>query len=763
MKRLFYRILKGLVIPIALLILVLGVFYESRSEYEVAELTTKADQFVNVKTQKEIAQLAKQLVNEMTLDEKIEQLYGGKKYNVLSKLGVNILINKRFPHIYAGGNERLQLPPWVLSDGPRGARVMHPDVNAVTVFPVAMSRGASWDVDLERRVHEAIAIEMRANQINYAATPCINVLRHPGWGRAQETYGEDPWHLGSFGIAAVKAIEKHNLMACPKHFVMNSIENSRWVVNVKADERTLREVYLPQFKRTVQQGKPASIMSAYNAVNGAFCGSNKYLLTDILRNEWGFDGFVTTDWLYGLYDGVAGIKAGQNVEMPMQKAYNENSIKEALETGSIKEAEMDTLILQTLRTRIKYIIAEDTRAYTFDDIATQEHKDLALEAAEKGMVLLKNEGILPFKNESGKKILVIGRLADVANTGDKGSSDATPPYVITPYQGIKAMQEALGNEVTLYNGLSTERARLLAEEADEVIVIVGFTSKEEGEFIIYDRKKMLASAKAKRRLGSFEEGGDREDLSLPEADRNMLKALAGSNKNMVVTYIGGGGIHLPEWIREMPAILFAWYAGMEGGHALANILYGKANPSGKLPFSIAADQDDYPEFNPYTEEATYGYYHGYTLFEKEQKEVAYPFGFGLSYTNFKTQNLKIAKKAITPEDKITASIEITNTGNVAGSEVIQLYIGFKNSKVDRPVKLLRNFHKILLEPKQQQTVTLSVLPEDLKWYNPETKQWELEQMDYELYMGTSSNEKDLLQTRFSITVPEIIPEVKELL
>ncbi|MEM8907108.1 MAG: glycoside hydrolase family 3 N-terminal domain-containing protein, partial [Bacteroidota bacterium] len=231
-----------------LVLLALVVVYRS-IYYPMPSLKLDRQHFPQVKSEADLAPLAERLVGEMSLREKIDQLYGEQKIKA-PKLGINLLYRKRFPHVFVGQNKRLHLPPWVLSDGPRGARVMARGVNAVTTFPVAMARGASWDVALERRINEVIAIEMRANQTNYAATPCINLLRHPGWGRAQETYGEDPWHLGAFGIAAVQGIEKHQVMACPKHFALNSIENSRWVINVDLDERSLREVYLPHFKRT---------------------------------------------------------------------------------------------------------------------------------------------------------------------------------------------------------------------------------------------------------------------------------------------------------------------------------------------------------------------------------------------------------------------------------------------------------------------------------------------------------------------------------
>ena len=226
----------------------------------------------------------------------------------------------------------MNIPPWVLSDGPRGAVV----VKGSTSFPSAIARGASWDTNLERRVADVVGIEMRINGVNYAATPCINLLRNPLWGRAQETYGEDPWHLGQFGVAFVQSIQKHHVMACPKHYALNSIENSRMYVDVSVDERTLREVYLPHFKKLVQEGGAASLMSAYNKVNGDFCGENRHLLTDILCDDWGFKGFVSTDWIMGLHDGVKGVKAGLDVEMPFKNHYGKE-LEAAIAKGSVEE------------------------------------------------------------------------------------------------------------------------------------------------------------------------------------------------------------------------------------------------------------------------------------------------------------------------------------------------------------------------------------------------------------------------------------------
>ena len=297
------RILKYLFyLTVSLIIITLSIVYLNL-DYKMYPLKANQELYSQEIWKVDTDSLAEELVKKMSLEEKIDQMYGEKMYKSIPKFFGNFVLKQRFPHIYVGSNERLNIPPWVLSDGPRGARVLDKDVKAVTTFPVAMARAASWNTTIEFRVHDVISKEMRANKTNYAATPCINLLRHPGWGRAQETYGEDPWLLGEFGVAAVKGIEKNNVMACPKHFALNSIENSRWVIDVSVDERALREVYLPHFKKVIQEGKPASIMSAYTKVRGKYSGSNEELLTNILKNEWEFEGFISTDWMYGIYDG----------------------------------------------------------------------------------------------------------------------------------------------------------------------------------------------------------------------------------------------------------------------------------------------------------------------------------------------------------------------------------------------------------------------------------------------------------------------------
>ncbi len=724
--------------------------YHNSVHYKTYPLKVNTKKFPHLNENVEMDSLVQSFISQMTLKDKVSQLYGEKPFRFYPKFLINFFIKKRFPHVYVGRNKQLGIPPWVLSDGPRGARVMRSDIKAVTTFPVAMARGASWDVDLEYRINDVIAKEMRANQTNYAATPCINLLRHPAWGRAQETYGEDPWLLGEFGLAAVKAIEQNNVMACPKHFALNSIENSRWVVNVELEERALREVYLPHFKKVIQEGQPASLMSAYNQFRGEHCGSNHELLTQILREEWGFEGFVSTDWIYGLYDGIGGVQAGLDVEMPVQNAYAYKTIKKGIENGEITEKQIDQLVERILKTRLKYAIIQDDDQFPKELILSKEHIVLAREAAEKSMVLIKNENVLPFTQNSNKKIAVIGRLADLEQTGDHGSSNCTPPYVITPYQGLVNFHQQLGNEVIYNDGTNLAEAKQLATEADEVIIVVGYTFKEEGEYIIMNKNKMKASAEAGKLVGKKGTGGDREDLKLLAEDEALILALADKNEKTVVVYSGGSAIDLSNWHDEVPAILFSWYAGMEGGNALAHLLYGTRNPSGKLPFSIARKSGDYPYFNAFTKEITYGYYHGYTLFEKEKKEVLYPFGHGLSYTEFEYSNLKTNSGIIHPDSTLKIQVDIRNTGEVQGAEIVQLYIGFSESEVDRPIKLLRAFDKITLEPQASKTVFFDIHPRDLAWYNPKQKAWEIEMMTYELFVGGSSRNNDLLQSSFEI-------------
>ncbi|MFX1452108.1 MAG: beta-glucosidase [Promethearchaeota archaeon] len=658
------------------------------------------------------------VISEMSLEEKTSQMIG-------NGLFLKVIEDKGFGRrAYDGaGSFKFNIPFFKFTDGPRGVIIP-----GSTCFPVSMARGASWDLDLEQRVGNIIGKEVRAHGGNLFGGICINLLRHPSWGRAQETYGEDPFLIGEFGAALTRGVQKHNVMATVKHFIANSIENARFKVNVKMDERTLREVYLPHFKRCIEEGC-ATVMSAYNKVRGKYCGHNEYLLRHILKGEWDFQGFVHSDWIYGLKDTVEGINGGLDVEMPRAKYYRYRKIKKALEQNRISEIMIDEAAGRVMRTILRYTTKDDPQAYNTDLIGCNEHHKVALEAAEKSMVLLKNESnILPLNKNKIKKLAVFGKYARVKNTGDHGSSNVSVKKVVTPLKGLK---NYLGGSIELNyeKGGFRNNVKEIAKEADIAIVVVGLSYKNEGEYI-----------------KEFRTGGDRKNLSLNENDIKLIKLVASANKNCIVVLIGGSAITMEEWKEDVRGILMAWYSGVEGGNALAKILFGDVSPSGKLTFTIPKNQNDLPFFDKNADEIEYGYYHGYALFDKKRFTPAFPFGFGLSYTTFKYSNLHVKVQ----DDIIDVKIDIENTGKVNGDEIVQAYIGFENSKIDRPLKLLKGFTRLNLKPKEQKTVNIKIPVKSIAWYNPKFGSWEIEDIQYTIYVGSSSRKEDLLSTQFKI-------------
>ena len=682
--------------------------------------------------------IALSLVSQMTLEEKLDQMSGEASLFEFLRAGVSILFFKRFPLFYSGENERLHIPPFTFTDGPRGVTVAEG-----TTFPVAMARGATWDKALEQRVGNAIGTEVRAAGANYFGGVCINLLRHPAWGRAQETFGEDPWHVGHMGIALIQGVQSNNVMACAKHFALNSIEVSRFNVNVTADERTLREVYLPQFEMAVKKADVASIMSAYNKVRDEFCGENEYLLTNILRDDWHFKGFVSSDWVWGLHNAAKGINAGLDVEMPMQVRYSNKEIQNLLDANTISMAQIDEMVRRIIRTKLIYVTKRDKPEYSEALLASEAHQQLALDVAEKSMVLLKNDNnFLPLSADKIKTMAVIGPLAAKENIGDNGSSHTNPPHVVTIMEGLQ--QFSNGTFRVIYNdGSNISSARDVASSADVVLYVVGFEAGDEGEFTTPKN----TNQKYKHTWGK---GGDRPDLFLKPADQQLLNHLLPVNKNSVVTLIGGSCIMTNGWDQQTNSILMAWYPGMMGGKALANILFGVANPSGKLPFTIPTEERHLPYFRADIDSIHYGYYHGYTMLDKNNIKPAYAFGFGLSYTTFTFSTIQLDRNQMGLKDTINISVDVSNTGNVSGETVIQLYIGFQHSKVDRPVKLLRGFEKTVIKPGETKIISIAVAAQDLAWYNPDSRQWIVDAMQYEVYIGSSSADSDLLKSSFIV-------------
>ncbi|MEO1658940.1 MAG: glycoside hydrolase family 3 C-terminal domain-containing protein [Pseudomonadota bacterium] len=697
----------------------------------------------------EIDSVVASILREATLAEKVEMMSGHGFIAAYAKSGG---VWGGDAYRAGGGLERLGVPALYFTDGPRGVARGNS-----TCFPVSMARGASFDRDLERRIGEVIGMEARAQGCNLSGSVCVNLLRHPGWGRAQETYGEDPYHVGEMGAALAEGIQAHNVAATVKHFALNSMENARFKVDVTVDARTLREVYLPHFQRIIDAGC-ATVMSAYNKVNGEYCGQNRDLLTDILRGEMGFDGFVHSDWLMGLYAPYAAA-AGLDVENPEPIHYGKKLL-DAVENGAIEPAVIDEACRRILTVTYRFACAEDPLpAYESDLVACPSHREIAAEAAEKSAVLLTNDGTLPLSRDA--KIGVFGVLAEQENLGDFGSSRVRPPSVVTPLEGLRSSLNQLDLELA-GDESDPDAAADAARSLDAAIVVVGLTSDDEGEFIPQDMGiskvslppeilQGLMDAVANGEVEANPEaaqdrGGDRRQLGLPAAQVRLIDAVAAANPSTIVVIVSGSAILMSEWVAKPAAVLQTFYSGMEGGHALARLVLGDVAPSGKLPFTVAEDASDYPYFDPDAEEITYDYWHGYTLFDREGRKPAFGFGHGLSYTSFEYR----AFKTRLARNSIDVSVAVTNTGSVTAEEVVLLYAGAPGRVVEQPRKLLRGFERVSLAPQETKTVRMQIPLENLRYYDAAGKAWRLERGAYALWTGPSSDEAQLLKASVAI-------------
>jgi beta-glucosidase len=678
-------------------------------------------------TPTEIEEKAREILAQMTLREKVQQMSGDIPFLIGAPAMARAYNTEPIP---AGENLRLGIPGIRFSDGPRGVVMYHS-----TCFPVSMARGASWDVELEQRIGDAIGVEARAQGANFFGGVCINLLRHPAWGRAQETYGEDSYHLGEMGAALVRGVQRH-IMACIKHYACNSIERARFKVNVKADERTLHEVYLPHFKRCVDQGA-ASVMSAYNKVNGDYCGHNRNLLTGILKEEWGFEGFVVSDFIFGIRDGKSAAMAGLDIEMPFTLHYG-RKLERLVRKGRVPEALIDAAVFRILRQKVRFSRVGERGRYRKEVVAGPEHLALARQAAEQSAVLLKNDPwdgrpLLPLE-PSVRRIALLGRLADSPNTGDGGSSMVRPPQVVTPLEGLRQRFPEL--ELVYANGDDAEEAARAAHTSDLAILVVGYTHADEGEYVA--PVPMIAKGK----------GGDRCSLRLSARDEALILRTVAANPRTVVVLEGGSAIITEPWREQVPAILMLWYPGMQGGIALANLLSGDANPSGKLPCVFPRSADQLPFFDPDADEIEYGLYHGYRLMDKRSEIPAFAFGFGLSYTTFALDHLQVEKALTGVEGTLQISAQVRNTGSRTGAEVVQLYVGCRQSAYDRPLKELKGFCKIVLQPGEEQQVTFDLQARALAVWDGG---WVVEPGAYQAWVGTSSRPEDLLEAGFWIS------------
>ncbi|MBV9412522.1 MAG: glycoside hydrolase family 3 C-terminal domain-containing protein, partial [Acidimicrobiia bacterium] len=557
--------------------------------------------------------------------------------------------------------ERIGLPGVAFADGPRGAVVGN-----ATCFPVSMARGATWDPDLEERVGDVSGRELRAVGATLTGAVCVNVLRHPAWGRAQETYGEDPHHVGELGAAFTRGLQRH-VLACVKHFACNSMENARFSVDIEVDEVTLHEVYLPHFRRIVDEGV-AAVMSAYNSVNGEWCGQNRALLTDVLRTEWGFQGFVISDWIFGLRDAATSVTAGLDIEMPYRMVRAQH-LPAALENGDVDWADVDAAVAHIVATLLRFDEVLSSPTPPVSVLGAPEHRALAREVAARSVVLLRNEPVegspfLPLVSDH-LRLAVVGPLADAVNLGDAGSSDVWDLDCVSVLDGLRAAVPTVLHD----DGSDPDRAAIVAAGADAAVVVVGYTYLDEGEYIgessseltslfppgderdVVERYQasladLPATIKpdrlASRARAGFGLGGDRTSLRLHSEDVDLIRAVAAANPRTVVVLQAGSAVLCSEWIDSVPALVHAWYGGCQAGPGLADVLLGDVNSSARLPFSVVVEEDDLPAFDRDASTFRYDRWHGWWHLARSGRAPAFPFGFGLSYTTFALGDVEVS-------------------------------------------------------------------------------------------------------------------------
>ena len=663
---------------------------------------------------------AEQLVDRMTDTELLGLLDGDSPWWLLPLIPA-LLIRRPF---VAGAVPRLGVPGIRFSDGARGVVI-----GASTAFPVTMARAATWNSALVEEVGRAIGVETRARGANYSASVCVNLLRHPAWGRAQECYGEDPVLTGRMGSALTGGL-RTNVMACVKHFALNSMENERFEVDVSVDEHALHEVYLPHFKAVVDAGAD-SLMTAYNRVRGQYMDVNGPLLTDVLRTEWGFRGFVTSDWVFGTHDAVASLQAGMEVEMPL-RLRRARELPRALRSGTVTRDTVVEAARRILRTTVLHDATRDVAEPGAGAIASPEHRALARRVATEAVVLLQNDpvGDAPLLPLSAgiRRLAVVGRLATKANLGDHGSSRVRPPSTVSPLQGLREALPAV--QIVTPSSGAARAAAAAAAGADCAVVVVGLDQHDEGESVVtgsvevgvlgaaFTRGPLRAPLTALAHLASrFVRGGDRRSLQLRPSDVVLIRAVVAANPRTVVVLVGGSAVLTEEWRHEVPALVLAWYGGMEGGRALASVLTGEAEPGGRLPFVVPTDVHHLPPFDRTAKAVVYDGKWGQRMLDADGHPAAFPFGFGHGYTTFEHQLVDHRFD----ERGGSAEVRVTNTGDREGSTVVQIYAA--DVSLDRPVAQLLGFGKVALPPGAEAVVTVELDAVPTLQRDPLTRQW----------------------------------------
>ncbi|HEY6676218.1 MAG TPA: glycoside hydrolase family 3 C-terminal domain-containing protein [Terrimicrobium sp.] len=658
---------------------------------------------------------AKELVNRMTLEEKAILLTGNGWWatHPIDRLGV---------------------PSISITDGPHGVRKsqgagLSTSVPA-TCFPTASALSCSWDADLVREVGVALGEESQAINVHILLGPGINMKRSPLGGRNFEYFSEDPVLAGRLAAAYIEGVQSQGVGTSLKHYAVNNQEFERMATSSNVDERTLHEIYLPAFEIAVRDGKPWTVMSSYNLVNGVYASEHEELLRDILRRNWGFAGFVVSDW-GGINDRVAGLKAGTNLEMPGSGRYNANKIIQAVQSGVLSTEQLDEAVTEVLAVILK---AHDGHKADVS-LDVDAHHALARRAASESIVLLQNvDRLLPLNVNELRRIAIIGAFARLPRYQGSGSSQVNPTKVSNAYDELVKIA---GNDQKFvyavgYNseGEVTERlldeARKAAVRAEVAIVFAGLPDSYESE------------------------GFDRASLDMPLGHKQLIEAVASVQPSVAVVLMNGSAVTMP-WADRVKAIVEAWLGGQAGGGAIADVLTGAVNPSGKLaetfPNSIY-DTPTFPHFPARNRHANYGegIFIGYRHYDTKNLQPLFPFGFGLSYTTFAYTGIRASASSIKDSDDLTVEVSVKNTGPVAGKEVIQLYLREQHPLVLRPEKELRAFQKVALSPGEEKTVTFRLSKRDFAYYDTAVRTWSVRSGDFDILAGGSSRDLPLKAT-----------------
>ena len=639
------------------------------------------------------------LLKKLTLEEKCALLSGAETFKTR-------------------GMPKHGIPQIWLSDGPHGLRKqagesdhlgLNPSVPA-TCFPTASAVANSWDAALGEEIGAALGEEAAAQEVSVLLGPGLNMKRNPLCGRSFEYFSEDPYLAGKLAAGYIRGIQSKGVAACPKHFAVNSQETRRMASDSIVDERTLREIYLTGFEIAVKEGHPRSIMSSYNLVNGTYANENKHLLMEILRGEWGFDGAVITDW-GGSNDHALGVKNGSTLEMPVPGGDSVRELLAAVESGKISESDIDARLSELLPLVFDTKAALDAAPREFDAAA---HHALARRAAEESLVLLKNEGsLLPLA--AGSKVAVIGDFAKNPRYQGAGSSmvnstqvDVLLDKLIDSELNVIGYQQGFDRHGKPDAALQKSACEL-ATQADTVILCMGLDEIAESE------------------------GLDRSNLHLAQNQVDLLQAVAAVNPKIVVVLYSGSVVETP-WLDNCQALLYAALGGQAGAGAVADALAGKVNPCGKLAETWPLAYADIPSAADFatrrkTVEYREGLYIGYRYFTTAEKAVRFPFGYGMSYTTFAYSDMAADEQGV--------SLTVTNTGSVAGTEIVQLYVAKKNSELFRPAKELKGFARVTLAPGEKQRITITLDDKAFRFWNVKANRWEIEGGEYELLVGAS--------------------------